>query len=305
VEGSVSPIKRALFRFKDENMTDWAAALTYFAVLSLFPALIVVVALVGVLGKYPETTDKLLQIVSELGPETAVETFRSPIEQVIQNNGGAGALLGFGLLGALWSASAYIAAFMRASDAIYEVSRERRPIRKLSVRLGLTVVMAVLLAVIAVALVVTGPLAEAIGSGLGLRRTVLAAWSIGKWPVLVLLTAVALTVLYFGSPNVRQHGIRPILPGGLLAVAVWIVASIGFAFFVANFGSYDKVYGTLSAVIIMLIWLYVSNMAIVFGALFNAERLRGELADREIPIDLRDEKGKPTPHARTRTVSPR
>ena len=301
----MSPIKRALLRFKDENMTDWAAALTYFAVLSLFPALIVVVALVGVVGKYPETTDKLLQIVSELGPETAVETFRSPIEQVVQNKGGAGALLGFGLLGALWSASAYVAAFMRASDAIYEVPRERRPIRKLSVRLGLTVVMAVLLAVIAVALVVTGPLAEAIGSGLGLRRTVLDVWSIGKWPVLVFLTAVALTILYFGSPNVRQQGIRPILPGGVLAVTVWIVASIGFAFFVANFGSYDKVYGTLSAVIVMLIWLYISNMAIVFGALFNAERLRGELADREIPIDLRDEKGKPTPHARTRTVSPR
>lgn len=122
-------------------------------------------------------------------------------------------------------------------------------------------------------------------------------WSIGKWPVLVSLTAVTLTILYFGSPNVRQQGIRPILPGGLLAVAVWIVASIGFAFFVANFGSYDKVYGTLSAVIVMLIWLYISNMAIVFGALFNAERLRGELTDREIPIDLRDEKGKPTPHA--------
>lgn len=293
--------KAAMVRFKEENMTDRAAALTYYSVLSLFPALIVVVALVGVFGKYPETTDKLLQIVNRLGPNTAVETFRSPIESVVQNKGGAGALLGIGLVGALWSASGYVGAYMRASNEIYEVPRDRRLLRKLSVRLGLTVAMMLLLAVVAVALVLTGPLAEATGSAFGLASTAVTVWSIAKWPVLVLLTAVAFALLYFGGPNVRQPTFRSILPGGLLAVGVWIAASIGFAFFVANFGSYNETYGTLSAVVVALLWLFITNNAILFGSLFNAERQREarQLEDEAGQIDLRDSKGKTVPYTRT------
>lgn len=302
----MAAVKAAMVRFKEENMTDRAAALTYYSVLSLFPALIVVVALVGVFGKYPETTDKLLQIVNRLGPDTAVETFRSPIESVVQNKGGAGALLGLGLVAALWSASGYVGAFMRASNEIYEVPSDRRLLRKLSVRLGLTVVMMVLLAVVAVALVMTGPLAEATGSAFGLADTAVTVWSIAKWPVLVLLTAVAFALLYFGGPNVRQPTFRSILPGGLLAVGVWIAASIGFAFYVANFGSYNKTYGTLAAVVVALLWLYITNNAILFGALFNAEqqRERGLLEDEGGQIDLRvrDSQGKTLPYSRsTRT----
>ena len=154
----------AFRRYVDFNLSDRAAALTYYSVLSLFPALLAVVALVGVFGQYPETTDKILQIVGQLGPESAVDTFRKPIESVVQNKGGAGALLGLGLLGALWSASGYVGAFMRASNEIYEAPRDRRLIRRLPVRLGLTIMMTLLLAIVAVALVVTGPLAEAIGS---------------------------------------------------------------------------------------------------------------------------------------------
>jgi membrane protein len=297
----VAAAKAAMVRFKEENMTDRAAALTYYSVLSLFPALIVVVALVGVFGKYPETTDKLLQIVNRLGPNTAVETFRSPIESVVQNKGGAGALLGIGLVGALWSASGYVGAYMRASNEIYEVPRDRRLLRKLSVRLGLTVAMMLLLAVVAVALVLTGPLAEATGSAFGLASTAVTVWSIAKWPVLVLLTAVAFALLYFGGPNVRQPTFRSILPGGLLAVGVWIAASIGFAFFVANFGSYNETYGTLSAVVVALLWLFITNNAILFGSLFNAERQREarQLEDEAGQIDLRDSKGKTVPYTRT------
>jgi membrane protein len=290
----VAAFRTAMVRFKEENMTDRAAALTYYSVLSLFPALIVVVALVGVFGKYPETTDKLLQIVNQLGPETAVETFRRPIESVVQNKGGAGALLGLGLIAALWAASGYVGAFMRASNEIYEVPRDRRFLRKLSVRLGLTVVMVLLLAVVAVALVITGPLAEAVGSAFGLGTTAVTIWSVTKWPVLVVLTAIAFALLYFASPNVRLSSFRAILPGGLLAVGIWIAASIGFAFYVANFGSYNKTYGTLGAVVVALVWLYISNNAILFGALFNVEREREDwvLEDEPEQIDLRDSKGK-------------
>ena len=260
--------------YQSQRLSDRAAALTYYSVLSLFPALLAVVALIGVFGQYPETTDKMLEIVGQLGPASTVDTFRGPIQSVVQNKGGAGALLGLGLIGALWSASGYVAAFMRASNEIYEAPRDRRLIRKLPVRLGLTIMMTLLLAVVAVALVLTGPLAEAIGSAFGLESTAVTIWSIAKWPVMILLAAVAFALLYFGAPNVGAETFRSVLPGGLLAVVIWIIATVGFALFVANFGSYNQTYGSLGAIIVALLWLYITNNAILFGATFNAELQR-------------------------------
>ncbi|MGI8707615.1 MAG: YihY/virulence factor BrkB family protein [Actinomycetota bacterium] len=288
-------ITGAVKRYVAENMSDRAAALTYYSVLSLFPALLAVVALVGVFGTYPETTDKILQIVETVGPSSAVDTFRGTVESVVQNKGGSGALLGIGLLGALWSASGYVAAFMRASNEIYEVPRDRSLIRKLPVRLGLTIMMTILLAAVAISLVLTGPLAEAVGGVVGLESTAVTIWSIAKWPVLVLVTAVAFSLLYFAAPNARQPSMRAILPGGLVAVILWIAASVGFAIYVANFASYNKTYGTVGGLIVALLWLYISNTAILLGALFNAERQRSRqgLSEREpLDMDLRDPKGK-------------
>src|ERR671915_2506321 len=178
-------VARTISRYSSENMTDRAAGLTYYTVLSLFPAMLVVVALFGLLGQHPQTTNKILQIVQQLGPAAAVDTFRGTISGIIQNKGGAGALVGVGLLGALWSASGYVAAFMRASNEVWEVPRERRFFRKLPVRIGLTVLMTVVLAVVALALVLTGPLAEAVGGVIGLGDTAVTIWSFAKWPVIV------------------------------------------------------------------------------------------------------------------------
>jgi membrane protein len=294
-------IARSISRYSSENMTDRAAGLTYYTVLSLFPAMLVVVALFGLLGQHPQTTNKILQIVQQLGPAAAVDTFRGTISSVIQNKGGAGALLGAGLFGALWSASGYVAAFMRASNEVWEVPRERRFFRKLSVRIGLTIVMTVVFAVIAVALVVTGPLADAMGSVLGLGSTVVTLWSIAKWPVIVLLVALAFALLYFGAPNVRQPHFSALLPGALLAVIVWIVASVGFAIYLANFGSYNKTYGALGAVIALLVWLYITNNAILLGSMLNAERERsrqGLSLEEGLDVDLRDRKGKDVAYGR-------
>lgn len=296
-------IMRSIQRFSRENLSDTAAALTYYAVLSIFPAMIVVVALVGLVGRYPETTDKILRMVAELGPDSAVETFRSPVESVVRNKGGAGALLGVGLLGALWSASGYVGAFMRASNEIHEVPKDRRFHRKFAVRLGLTLLMTATLAVVAIGLVLTGPLARALGGTFGLSDTAQTAWDIAKWPVMVLLVVVAFSLLYFASPNLRQPGIRSIVPGALLAVIAWVVASIAFVVYVSNFGSYGATYGTLGAVIVLLVWLYISNIALLLGALFNAERQREGLGMPEherSTIDLRDPKGKELTHGRHR-----
>jgi membrane protein len=272
-------LKRTASEFRDDNLTDWAAALTYYAVLSLFPALLVLVALLGLFGQYPQTSNALLDIVGKLGPASAVDTVRGPIEGVVQAKGGAGALLGVGLIGAVWSASGYLGAFFRASNAIYEIE-EGRPFWKLRpLQLAMTVVMTLLLALVAIAIVVTGPLASAVGDVIGLGSTAVTLWNWLKWPVMVVVILSMIAALYYAAPNVRQPGFRWISPGSLVALLVWAVASVLFGLYVSQFGSYNKTYGTLGGVIIFLVWLWISNLALLFGIEFNAELERSrELA---------------------------
>jgi membrane protein len=278
-------LNRTIRRYRELNLSDWGAALTYYSVLSIFPAAIVLVAILGVFGSHPETTNALLRIVDELGPSSAVETFRSPIESVVRNKGGAGALLGVGLLGALWSASGYVGAFMRASNVTYQVE-QRRFWRNTPLRIAITVVMVLLLAIVAMAIVLTGPLAEAVGKVIGLSSVAVTVWNIAKWPVLVVLVMAMISVLFYLAPNVRQPGgYRWVTPGAIVAVLVWIVASVGFGIYVAFFGSYNKTYGSLGAVIIFLVWLYISNNALLLGVLINAERERQRELERGLPAE--------------------
>jgi membrane protein len=190
-----------------------------------------------------------------------------------------------GLGGALWSASGYIGAFIRASNIIWDVE-EGRPIwRTLPLRLVITVTMIVLLAVSAIAVVVTGPLADRVGKLLGVGSTFVTVWDVAKWPVLVVVVSFMFSILYYASPNVRQPGFRWVTPGGVLAVLSWIVVSAAFGLYVANFGSYNKTYGSLGAIIIFLVWLWLSNVAILLGAELNAELERGRQIEAGQPPD--------------------
>jgi membrane protein len=291
----VAVLARTIREVRADNLTDWAAALTYYAVLALFPALLVFVALIGLLGSYPRTSDALLEIVGRLGPASAVDTFREPITSVVRNRGGAGALLGVGLLGALWSASGYVGAFMRASNAIYEV-KEGRPFWKLRpIQVGVTVLMVLGAALVALSVVATGTLAEAVGGAIGLSSSAVTVWSIVKWPVLVLIVVSMFAVLYYVAPNVELPRFRWLTPGGGLAVVIWLVASGLFALYVANFGSYNKTYGALGGVIVFLVWMWITNLSLLIGAEFNAELERGRelaagdrAAEHEIQLSPRD-----------------
>lgn len=293
-----SVLKRTVKEFREDNLTDWAAALTYYTMLALFPALIVLASILGLVGQNPQTTDALLKIIHDVGPSSAVDTFRGPIESLITNKSGAGILLFVGLATALWSASSYVGAFMRASNAIYEIE-EGRPFWKLRpVQLLITLVMVLLLAIVGIAVVVTGPLARAIADPIGLGDVAITIWSIAKWPVLLAVMMLMLAILYYWTPNVRQPKFRWITPGSVLAVIVWIVASGAFAVYVANFGSYDKVYGSLGGVVIGLIWLWISNIAVLLGQELNAEVERerelqagDHRAHREIQLEPRDPPG--------------
>lgn len=278
-----SVVRRTLREFRDDNLTDWAAALTYYAVLSLFPALLTLVAVLGLAGQHPDTTDALLGIVNDVGPSSAVDTFEEPIREVVENKGGAGALLGVGLVLSLWSASGYVGAFMRASNAIYEVE-EGRPFWKLRpLQVAVTTVMVLLLAIVAIGLVVTGPLAEAVGNAVGLGEGAVTVWNVAKWPVLLVIVMGMFAALYYVAPNVRRPRYRVLSPGGVLAVLVWVVASAGFAFYVANFGSYNATYGALGGVITFLVWLWLSNVALLLGAELDAELERQREIDAGVP----------------------
>ena len=278
-------LKRTVREFRDDNLTDWAAALTYYAVLAIFPGLIVLVAILGLVGQHPETTNALLDIVDDIGPDSAVETFRGPIESVVKSNSGASALLGVGLLVAIWSASGYIGAFIRAMNAIYEVEEGRPFWKRRPLQIVITVAMVLLLAIVAISIVVTGPLARSIGDAIGLGDTAVTVWNIAKWPVIVVIVMGMFAVLYYVAPNVRQPRLRWITPGGVVAVLAWLVVSVGFGIYVANFGSYDKTYGSLGGVIVFLVWLWLSNLALLFGAEFDAELERSRELAAGLPAE--------------------
>lgn len=276
-------MKRTIREFRADNLTDWAAALTYYSILSIFPALVAFVGIVGLVGKNPETTNSILKIIGDVGPSSAVDTFKGPVQSVMTHKGGAGVALVAGLAVALWSASSYVGAFMRASNQIYEVEEGRRFWKLRPLQILMTLVMVLLLAVVAIAIVATGPLADAIGKQIGLGGAAVTAWDIAKWPVLLGVVMLMFTILYYAAPNVRHTGFRWVTPGGVLAVVVWIIASAAFALYVANFGSYNKTYGSLGGVIVFLVWLWISNIAVLLGAEFDAELERSRELQEGVP----------------------
>lgn len=276
-------LKRTFTEFRDDNLTDWAAALTYYGIVALFPALIALVSILGLIGQ--SATKPLLDNLGSFAPGPAHQILENALNGLTQSRGGAGILFAVGLAGALWSASGYIGAFIRASNAIWDVE-EGRPIwRVVPLRLFVTIVMVILLAASAVAVVVTGPLADRVGKLLGIGGAAVTTWDIAKWPLLVLVVSVMFSILYYASPNVRQPGFRWVTPGGIVAVIAWMVASAAFGLYVANFGSYNKTYGSLGAIIIFLVWLWISNVAILFGAELNAEIVRGRQIEAGQPAE--------------------
>ncbi len=266
-------LRRTGTEFRDDNLTDWAAALTYYAVLSIFPGLIVLVSVLGLIGE--SATQPLIDNLGSVAPGPAKDIFTSAIENIEGSQGAAGVFFVIGLAAAIWSASGYIGAFMRASNAIYDIE-EGRPIWKtLPLRVGLTVLLMLLTAITAFAVTLSGGLAQEVGNVIGVGDTAVDVWNIAKWPVLLLFVSFLFAVLYWAAPNVKQPGFRWITPGGLLAVAGWVIASLAFAFYVSNFGSYNKTYGALAGPIVFLVWLWISNIMILLGAEFNAELERG------------------------------
>ena len=269
--GILATLKRTATEFSEDNLSDWAAALTYYGLLALFPALIALVSILGLIGDPKATTSTITEAIATIGPKSAAQTFAGPIRSIASNQSLAGFAFVLGLAVALWSASGYVGAFIRASNAIYETT-EGRPFWKLRpLQLAVTLIMVLLMAVLALGLVLTGPVVEAVAKPLGVSSTAVDVWNVAKWPVMVAVFVLMVGVLYYASPNAKIRGFRWVTPGSLVAIVVWAIASAAFALYVANFGSYDKTYGTLGGLVVLLVWFWITNLAILFGHELNAE----------------------------------
>jgi membrane protein len=276
-------LKRTIREFKEDNLTDWAAALTYYGVLAIFPALLALISVLGLLGN--SATQPLIDNLSTVAPGPAKDIFTSAIKNLQKSQGAAGIMVIVGLALALWSASGYVAAFMRASNAIYEVG-EGRPVWKTApTRLLTTLVLVLMLALVAVAVAVTGPLADQVGKVLGIGGAAVTVWDIAKWPVVLVVVMTMFAILYWATPNVKHPRFAWVSPGGVAGVLLWLIASAAFALYVATFANYNKTYGALGGVIVFLVWLWISNIAILLGAEFNAEVERGRQIEAGLPAE--------------------
>jgi membrane protein len=289
-------LKRLVKEISQDNLTDWAAALTYYLVLAMFPAIIALISIVGLVFDPQQISTALTTLLNTIAPGTAAKTFSGVITQLAGSTATAGIGLIVGLASALWAASGYVGAFTRAANVVWETP-EGRPFWKLKpLQLLVTLIGVLFIAVIALSVVATGPVTDAIGQALGLGSTATTVWDIAKWPAMVVLVAIMIAILYYTTPNVRIRGFTFVTVGAAVALLIWIVASALFAFYVANFGSYNKTYGTLAGVVIFLVWLWITNLAVLIGIELDAERERTiELkagvprAEKEIQLDARDD----------------
>ena len=285
-------IRKTMREFTSDECLDVAASLTYYAVLSLFPALIALVSLLGVFG---QSANAFIAILEDIAPPDAVDVLREPIEQ-FSNSPAAGFALVSGIVLAIWSASGYVGAFTRAMNRIYEID-EGRPFWKLKpIQLGVTVTGILLILIMAILLAISGPVTEAIGNALGIGEVAQTIWAIAKWPVIALILVLMVAILYYATPNAKQPKFRWMSAGALLAIVVLVLASVAFAFYVANFSNYSRSYGSLAGIVIFLLWLWIANIALLFGAEFDAELERGRQlqagieAEEDIQLPPRDTK---------------
>ena len=288
-------LKKTIREFSKDQCTDLAAALTYYTVLAIFPALLAMVSILGLVGQAEATTQVMLDFVKQFAPPEAADQLTGPIEQ-LTTSGGAGLALIVGILGALWSASGFVGAFGRAMNRIYEVD-EGRPIWKLRpIQLLVTLIMILLAASLLLMLVISGPIAEAIGNVVGLGSQAVTIWNIAKWPVMVLFAVLIIAILYYATPNVKQPKFRWMSMGSLIALVILAVATLGFSFYVGNFGNYNATYGAIGGVIVLLLWIWLANLSLLFGAEFDAEVERG----RELQAGIQAEESVQLPPRDTR-----
>jgi membrane protein len=267
-------VRRTATEFLDDNLIDWAAALTSYSFLAIFPALIVLVSIVGLFGDAHSAVRAITRIATQIGPPSGAHTLSGPIRSITSDRPTAGVVLVAGLLGALWSASRYVGAFARASNVIYETPESRPGWKLRPLQVLITLAMVVLTAFLLLALVLTGPIVDDVAQQMGIGSTVTTIWDVTKWPVMMVALVALVSLLYYTTPNAKPRGFKWVTPGSAVAVVTWLVASALFASYASGFGSFQSAYGALGGVVVMVIWLWITNLALLFGHELDAERER-------------------------------
>lgn len=289
-------LKRSVAEFSRDQCSDIAAALTYYSVLSVFPALIAGVSLLSLVGEAERTQEFILEMFREMVDASFVESIE-PIVEVVTATSGAGIGLVVGILAAMWTASNYVNAFSRAMNRIYETEEGRSVLVLRPLLYAVTAGLILMVVSAAMMLVVSGPVVEALGNVVGMGDAAMAALDYATIPSLLLVAALCIALLYYCTPNIGQPGAKWVLPGALAAILVMSAATVGVGFYVGNFASYEATYGALAGVIIFLFWIYIMNMVLLFGAQLNSELERGRQlqagieAERTVMLPERARKG--------------
>jgi membrane protein len=284
---------RAWHGFMRHRGIDSAAALTFFATLSMFPAALTVVSAFAVVRDRERALDSIIGVIDEVATKSAVDTIRGPLTEFLSISS-PGLALTVGLVIGLWSLSAYATAFGRAMNSVYEVQEGRQLWKFRGLMMLVTLVLIVAFAAITVILLATSPVAASVGESLGVAPPWITVWNIGKWPALAALAVLVVGTLYYYTPNVRHTRRRWVSWGASFAIIAWLLATAGFALYISTVGQYDRVYGWLGGGVVLLLWIYLSNLVLVLGAEVDAEivRLRqltaGIAAEITVQLPLRD-----------------
>lgn len=289
-------LKNTLRAVGADQVTDLAAALTYYTVLSVFPALLALVSLIILFGSADTLVPALTDLVNRAAPSDVADFFGQLLEQFL-NSPGAGIALIVGILTALWTASNYMAAFARAMNKIYDVEEGRNAIKLKLQQFALTIAIILGVLIILASAVLGGSVAQAIGDAIGLGDTAVAVWSVARFGVILVVVIAMVALLYWATPNVKQPKFRWVSIGATVAIVLAALVSWAFTFYVGNFASYEATYGALGAIIIGLLWLWLINLSLLFGAELDTEveRVRqlqsGLDAERELQLPPRDDAG--------------
>ena len=273
---AIGTFKRAFAEFREDNLSDWAAALTYYGLLSLFPGLIALVSIFGLVGDPETTTRTVTETIEELGPSSPASELIGPVKSIASHRATAGLGFVLGLALALWSASGYLGAFGRASDVVYDTRAEEAAWKLRSRQLAIALVLVLLAGLLVLGLVLSGPIVEALADSAGIGSTGVQLWDILKWPVMAAAFVAMVSILYSTAHAQSIRDIAWFTPGSLVAIVAWAIASAAFGFYVSEFGSYDETYGTLGGLVALLVWLWITNLAILFGHALNAQLERDD-----------------------------
>jgi membrane protein len=283
MRGTGAVIRRTLVAFYDDQMTHHAAALTYYGLMSLFPTVLLGLSLLGLLGQYPETYDAIMRYAREVAPESVVAPLDTSLERALRAKGTAATAVAISVAVMLYGTTGVLEAARRALNVVFEIEDGRKFLRRKLVDVASTVLLLALGLVTGILVFVGGGFADDLLGFIGLGSTVARVWSIARWPAALLVAVFVFSFIYFITPDVQQRSWRWVTPGAVGGVLLWLLASWGFSTYISSVADVGAIYGAFAGAIVLVAWLWLTNVALLFGAELNAEIERAKELREGVP----------------------